>query len=157
MENGSLGPSEALDESKKRSKDDLVDDGTFLKDNYEPDTWQYDLGVTLDNLKRASPGATFAEGSARFMYEAIDDMARALGTGNNERDLAAVGSDFLYTSDINDFTDEQIQAAIDAYENLGSIGPSDAMMRWQKVYEEEEDPGLVSFVKAFWDNPRVGS
>jgi len=90
-----------------------------------------------------------------WMGEFVDDMSRAGYQGGMQAQLAGEAGDIFFNTDIANASDKDIQDLIDASKKLEEIGPSSAMMEYQKI--SEEGGGILDYIGAVWKNPRIAS
>jgi hypothetical protein len=89
------------------------------------------------------------------MGEFVDDMSRAGYQGGMQAQLAGEAGDIFFNTDIANASDKDIQDLVDASKKLEEIGPSSAMMEYQKI--SEEGGGILDYIGAVWKNPRIAS
>ena len=85
----------------------------------------------------------------------IDDMARSIDAGFQNGQIAESGNDLLYGG--SDASYEDIQEFIAKTEGARSLGPSDEMQDYTRIYEEEKADGLGAWgvIKGLILNPSV--
>ena len=82
----------------------------------------------------------------------IDDMARSVASGYRQGTAAQEADNLLLQG--TKATPEQIQKFIDANKNAQLLGPSQEMVDYQKIYEEE-GKGFWGVIKGLINNPSV--
>ncbi len=82
----------------------------------------------------------------------IDDMARSIDAGFQNGQIAESGNDLLMGG--TTATYEDIQEFISKSQRANQLGPSDEMMDYQKIYEEE-GKGIWGTIKGLVLNPSV--
>ena len=125
-------------------------------------------GLSEQSGDPSDPDGTFLTGAAGdfinatkdvpilgWMGEFVDDMSRAGYQGGMQAQLAGEAGDIFFNTDIANASDKDIQDLIDASKKLEEIGPSSAMMEYQKI--SEEGGGILDYIGAVWENPRIAS
>jgi hypothetical protein len=84
--------------------------------------------------------------------EAIDDTARTLASGYATGQLVSAGNDLMLTGKLPN--DEDIDNLIKYDKMVKELGPSDALIKFQKK-SEETGGGWFGFLRGVMDNPTV--
>ena len=138
--------------SSAQSSGQELDDGTFLGSGQDE---EFDVATAFLNPLGDFITHTKDVPIIGWMGEFIDDMARSYEVGQRQAKLVDAAESLFSHSNIANASPEEIQTLIEASKKLEEIGPSSAMMEFQKKVEEGGDIG--DFFAQIFDNPRLAT
>jgi hypothetical protein len=145
--NGAIATEQELRGYYGAKFDEMLANGVFKKVEEdvreEADYFTGAFGDVLRGFDKISP-----VGIGDF----VDDIARSVASGYRQGTAAQEADNLLLQG--TKATPEQIQKFIDANKNAQSIGPSQEMQDYQKIYEEE-GKGFWGVIKGLAKNPTV--
>jgi len=144
--NGAIATEQELKGYYGAKFDEMLANGEFVKVEEEKEEADYFTGAFGDVLRG------FDKISPVGIGDFVDDIARSVASGYRQGTAAQEADNLLLQG--TKATPEQIQKFIDANKNAQLMGPSQEMLDYQKVYEEE-GKGFWGVIKGLVKNPTV--